>query len=64
VWWLRVLLREEKTGNLLLIGLSNVDCFFIQYRATIYRNTLLYFALIHQQETIKEPNKKINGILL
>ncbi|MDR1925822.1 MAG: hypothetical protein LBQ66_15760, partial [Planctomycetaceae bacterium] len=40
----------------LRIGLSNVDWFFIPCRATIYRNTLLYFVLTHQQETIKESS--------
>ncbi|MDR1925045.1 MAG: hypothetical protein LBQ66_11800, partial [Planctomycetaceae bacterium] len=52
---LRWLLREGETGNRLRIGLSNVDWFFMQCRAIIYCNTLLYFALTHQQETIKEP---------
>jgi hypothetical protein len=45
----------------LRIGLSNVDWFFIPCRATIYRNTLLYFVLTHQQETIKEPFFIVNG---
>jgi hypothetical protein len=69
-----LLLREEETGNLLRIGLSNVDWFFMQCRTIIYRNTLLYFILTYQQETNDkraflreyEPNEvyQTNEILL
>jgi hypothetical protein len=53
-----LVIKEGETDNQLRIGLSNVDWFFMQCRVIIDRNSLLYFVLTRQQETIKEPKIK------